>query len=163
MARCFLSQNDSFYLESLPIPNFPSPSHHSLYYTDRNGLDEAPNHFQEPKINIYQGFLGRRVLKMIRAEIRLTNFKSSKIGRDPIIRIWTKSAFTMHFQNLIMNNFKHPPGPRTIVESRPFWMREFSAVSNFRFLVDFFVLFTDGHAEIHPKDAPRLYNIQDIF
>ena len=60
MARCFLSQNDSFYLESLPIPNFPSPSHHSLYYTDRNGLDEAPNHFQEPKINIYQRFLGRR-------------------------------------------------------------------------------------------------------
>ena len=54
MARCFLSQNDSFYLESLPIPNFPSPSRHSLYYTDHNGLDEEPNHFLEPKINGYQ-------------------------------------------------------------------------------------------------------------
>ena len=91
MARCFLSQNDSFYLESLPIPNFPSPSHHSLYYTDRNGLDEAPNHFQEPKINIYQGFLGRGVLKMIGAGIRPTSFQTEQNITRGLMHFWSRS------------------------------------------------------------------------
>ena len=81
MARCFLSQNDSFDLESLPIPNFPSPSRHSLYYTDHNELGEEPNHFQEPKTNGYQpngGKLrvpGRDVLKVVGTGIRSSRTK----------------------------------------------------------------------------------------